>query len=97
MKSKACLRDEQATGTEAGRRVVPLGHDEEGPSDSSRDGQEATRALGPFEVELLDEPGSPDVLPIQVGEPIRVARQGVRADRYREHEPAGAGVAGGMT
>ena len=81
----------------AARRVVPLGHDEEGPLDPSRDGQEATPALGPFEAELLGEPGSLDGLPVQVGEPIRVARQGVVADRYCEHEPAGAGVKRGMT
>jgi hypothetical protein len=51
----------------------------------------------PFEAELLGEPGSLDVLPLQVGEPIRVARRGVVAHRYCEHEPAGAGVKRGMT
>src|SRR5262245_15091398 len=81
----------------AARRVVPPGHDEEGPLDPSRDGQEATPALGPFEAELLGEPGSLDVLPVQVGGPIRVARRGVVVHRYCEHEPAGAGVKRGMT
>ena len=62
------------------RQLAPLRHDQEGPIETPLDREDDLFAFVPVVIELFDELGMPDVLPIKRREAAFMANQSVLAD-----------------